>query len=163
MRGKFLKLIVVVFFLSICVLQISARKIYSTAGNNISTQHFTGVWAVGDVAIETDSTTNFVLTHGFCQSFTSKLDIKPEETDNITFFPVPTRTELNIVSSDQTVDVFEIYIYNEFGVVVALKEVKGAYGTASLDVSELPPSIYILKVYDKETSKLIGTKKITKL
>ena len=130
--------------------------VVSSAGsseNNLS-------WTLGEIAIETLSSSEGVLTQGFQQpGYTVETVIENNEFNvSIQVYPVPASDFISVKFSELQ-NGFELVLYNLQGEVVVRQQVES--DETNLDLNRLSPSEYILNVINQENN-LIKSYKIVK-
>ena len=117
-------------------------------------------WTLGDLAIETYSSGDLSLTQGFQQPSYEVMTAFENRDYNFVMrvYPVPS-SDFITVEFDEIQNDLEVVLYNLQGEIVLIKQVES--GTITLDLNNLSPSEYILKILIKENN-LIKSYKIVK-
>ena len=158
--------LVMLFFISfgIKAQQISASVI-TTAGHVNKSSTFSLIWTLGEVVIETDTSTTNQLTQGFQQPEYLYVSINNTvgESLSIAAFPNPTKGKVNFRVKSSDVKKLKIDIFDITGRLVGNKEINILTGeTSTIDISTLTPNIYFMRIYLPDGS-LFETVKIIKI
>jgi hypothetical protein len=124
-----------------------SQEIISSSGDYSDGSSGQLSWTLGDLAIETYSTGDVSLTQGFLEYNLA-----------IQVYPVPT-SDFITLEFDEVQNNLEVVLYNLQGEIVLSKNVESE--TITLDLNNLSPSEYILKILNKE-NYLLKSYKIIK-
>ena len=135
-------------------------EVVATSGDFYENSSGSLSWTLGEVAIETLSETNFILTQGFQQSKLTLTAINDLQTLGIelSVYPNPTNSFLLIeVKTDKQRDL-QINLFDLNGKLILQKKI--IVNKQTVHMQNYKPSIYILKV--TEGNKEIRTYQIVK-
>ena len=157
MKNYLLAILVLTASVSVKAQQL---EVVATSGDFYVNSSGSLSWTLGEVAIETLSETNFILTQGFQQSKLTVTAINDLQTSGIelSVYPNPTDNFLFIeVKTDNQRDL-QINLFDLNGKLILLKKITGSRQTVHMQ--NYTPDIYILKV--TEGNKEIRTYQIVK-
>ncbi len=128
------------------------REVISTAGAHPSNLSGSLSWTVGELVTRTVMSTNNTLTQGFQQGDLEIISMIDNNETNTTLnvYPNPVQTKLFIESSASTA---QFQLLNIHGKVIQKGEIKDH--TKEIDFSDLPSGIYILKINNRVSYKII--------
>ena len=130
------------------------------------TEHMMLEWTLGETFVETITHDSYLYTQGFHQPIL-KVELKHQNKIaestvlDIAVAPNPVRGILNINIKNKEDARMDINLYDINGKISRSATIYTMNSTTSLDVSDLPPSIYLLQISDKNGST-IETYKIIK-
>ena len=139
-------LIILVLTASVLV-KAQQLEVIATSGDFYKNSSGSLSWTLGEVAIETLSETNFILTQGFQQSKLTVTSVNelPGLDFTISVFPNPASDFLTVkFEKYDRLTSLMYHLYDINGKLLLLKQPEGIETTISL--SNFNPSIYILKV-----------------
>lgn len=153
----------VILFLMSCFTyaQDISRQTISSQGSYDSNKIMSLEWTLGDAFVETITTKNRIFTQGFNQSFLLRREDTLEEKTNLIVFPNPVNSSLNIVLHPSYGDQIKMILHDVNGRFIKESNQRVTGLNSKLDVSRLQSGIYILKIYN-EDSTLVDTHKIVK-
>ena len=144
---KDLKITITIIFLVI-VQQSKAQEVIASSGDYYSDTAVSISWTLGEIVTTAINDTAGILTQGFQQSKVTATLIK--KADSLIFnayvFPNPTNEKLYIINENDKGQKINIVLYGLNG-----KEIRrGSFNTKTgiLEVFDLVPGVYILKLYD---------------
>jgi len=145
-----------IFPLCISAQEIS-QEIISSSGNYSDGSSGQLSWTLGDLAIETYSSGDVSLTQGFQQPVYEVMTAFENLEYNfaVQVYPVPS-SDFITVEFDEIQNDLEVVLYNLQGEIVLYKKVESE--TITLDLNNLSPSEYILKIINKENNLLKSCK-----
>lgn len=125
-------------------------------------------YSVGEIAVTTESNSNFIITQGFQQPDTISKNFDPCPGEGclelIKIFPNPVKDNLTIRFYKEGVNTFFIEIYNTKGKIVRQGKIEGVYygDKKIIDFADFPKELYIVRIYsaDKTLSEKIKVVKI---
>ena len=154
------------FFISIGIkAQQISTSVIATAGHVNKTNSYSLIWTLGEVVIETDTSTTNQLTQGFQQPEYLYVSINNEigKPLSIETFPNPTKGKINFRIKSSDINKLKIDIFDITGKKVINKNISITDGgTSSIDIGTLTPNVYFLRIYLPNGS-LFETVKIIKL
>ncbi len=133
---------------------IYAQQVISAAGSHVENDHGSLSWTLGEVAIETISSQDLILTQGFHQTklTVTGINIVPGYVPDISAFPNPTNGLLNVKLGDLLLQGnWQYILYDKNG--KKLLEDKITSDLSDVSLGSLPTATYFLKVFggDKES------------
>ena len=133
-----------------------AQQVVSSAGNHHENSSGSLSWTVGEIAVETLSNSELILTQGFHQTKLSVtgLDIIEGDVPDISAFPNPAQDHINInLKALSGVSGWNYIMYDIKGNVLMNKPVKS--DITEIQLGDLPKSTYLLRVYsDKDGARV---------
>jgi len=139
--------------------------IISTSGHVNKTNSYSLIWTLGELVIETDTSTTNQLTQGFQQPEYLYVSInnKVGEPLSIETFPNPTNGKISFRVKSSEINKLRIDIFDITGKNVSNKNISITQGGIStINISPLSPNIYFMRIYLPDGS-LFETVKIIKL
>lgn len=137
--------------------ELSAQEVISPAGTSYENTSIAIDFTVGELAIQTESTNQTIVTQGFHQNFKTTITaLKPMNLSvEVSVFPNPTSDFINIASEDYKDDI--IYsLYNLNGVLIT----QGTFNTSTnLSIKSYTKGMYQL-LLTNSNQQLIQTFKI---
>jgi len=131
---------------------IQAQELVTNAGGYVTNTNTSLGWSVGQVVINTFTTSGAILTQGFHQAdlIITSIDKPVSDTYQLKVYPNPTNSLLLIRSDNPIVSLsdYEILIYDMQGQLVLRQ--KGALDMITIDMMSYAPSVYLLKVVSSD-------------
>lgn len=138
-----------------------SRQVISSQGSYDSNQIMSLEWTLGDAFVETVSTKNRIFTQGFNQPFLLRSEEVTEDKINLIVFPNPVNSSLNILVHPNYGDQIKMTLHDIHGRFIKESNQQVKNLSLKLDVSYLQSGIYILNIYNEDTT-LVDTHKIVK-
>lgn len=135
-------------------------QVIDASGGTHRANGYTLTYSVGQIAVETLKSNNYIITQGFQQVEKNNTIGSKENTQNIDFqaivFPNPTQDILNIKIENDENDGFEIVLFNLSGQQLS----QGSFSEKNyqIEVSHLPVGEYILKLKNSKSQKMMVSK-----
>ncbi len=155
-------LFVIPVFLFVSALSISAQEVITTSGGEGSGDGGTVSYSVGQISYTTMESQDGIITEGVQQPYEIFVIVGIDEAEDITVFcqayPNPTTGNLSLKVESYNSENLSYQLIDFNGRVITNDKVEGAI--TSIDMTNLPPSTYFLKVLDG--NRKIKTFKIIK-
>lgn len=153
---KYLIIITAVFFAG----SLNAQQVTNNAGGIFQNSQYELSWGLGELAIHTLTSDEYILTQGFQQSLLTVTGIgedKPLDFD-ISVFPNPTQDFVNLEVEKKGTEKLEYHLFGQKGELIE----RNAIHSPSVKVPFLnqPNGIYYLNIYSND--KKVKTFKIVK-
>ncbi len=148
-------------FIILFISQTKAQQqVVANSGGNIQSGNVSLSWTLGEPLIKTISGSNYSLTQGFHQPnlIVTGLKETPSLSYEIDAYPNPVTTTLILHIENPKIGNMSFAIISNFGTIVKSGSITDR--TTNIPVQELVPSIYFLRIYDK--NKSVKTFKIVK-
>ncbi len=151
---------VFIFSLITAICQNTDLEVISTGGDDFKKSNSSISWTIGEIATETFSDTNNILTQGFQQSKLTVISIKENKISelDIKVYPNPTKDLLSIEIDSEEINDFQIMLFDLNGKKISQTKMTEKKKNISMNI--YPTSTYILKIIKKE--KEISSYKIIK-
>ena len=155
-----MKLIQIVLFSSIFILQsLSAqtisRNVVASAGDHFISLNSQLEWTLGEVSIETFTSSASQLTQGFHQTnlIISTVQVG-REIPGIEIFPNPVTSVVNIRNLGEQSKTLEVSLYNVEGKLLQTKSLAGGMEVHTLSMNEYAAGIFFLRVKSSDQVEL---------
>lgn len=149
----------ILFGLLISASQIFAQEVLSSGGDHFTTTDYAVSFTLGELAIETVSSTDRILTQGFHQTNLTITSVSEVTSAEVLVYPNPASNVINITGLEQ----FNVLRYRL--VDVTGRTVLDYQGSmlSTLDVSPFPVGFYVLSVTSPHDLNLNYSATIQKL
>jgi len=144
---KTLSFLLVISMFCVGATKVNAQKVISTAGSFIENNYGSLSWTLGEIAVETISNTDLILTQGFQQSklTVTGINIIPLIEPDVKAFPNPSADYVNIkVGNAMKVGDWQYALFDQNGKKLIDKKLYSDFTKVSLGT--LPDAIYFLRV-----------------
>ena len=157
----------------IVMAQESYPSIVAPDGGTASSKTMRIDWTLGEPVVESAYANNQLYTQGFHQPSIKVKDVRGgmnqtlstrssgQSNYEITVVPNPVKTMLTVNVQGVTDDKLDILIYDGTGQRVIAENIANRMSTLQIDVSHLPPGLYVLKVFGPDKD-LLNVFKISK-
>jgi Secretion system C-terminal sorting domain len=149
---KLFTLLCLLFFLTITT---QAQEVIATSGGDGTTSGANVNWTIGEIITETGESTNSILTQGFNQGDLLITKIIKEKLPGMSFnvYPNPASDHLKIVSKETDYENMRFILFDINGRPLIEKPLSGV--ETDIQIGNLRPSTYLLKVYQNNTEVTI--------
>jgi len=143
--------------------QSVSPKVVAASGDYFKTGAASISYTVGEVAVVTYSVAGITVCEGFQQSFdnTSGIYLKNIDLFSVKVYPNPISDNLNIYLANNN-DILEADILDIQGRILMHKNIERFEPMVSFNFTELPSTLYLLKIYKADGSENVS-KKIQKI
>lgn len=144
------------FFVILAVFQGKAQELQpsllSTSGDFFSNESYSISWSLGEIAIETFTQTNNILTQGFQQSrlTTTGIQENPLQENQIQLYPNPAPDKLFLSFNSYVVQTYQLEIFDLIGSKKISEKVETNSRIAEIDINDLEPGTYMLVLKSNE-------------
>lgn len=147
--------------------QSISRSVIASAGDFYSNGSISVSWTLGEIATETYTAGNLVLTQGFQQPDTIKgpgnfIQGFPSDNFSVKVYPNPASDYLNIVIKGNDDMNLQIALFDAIGRNLLIDKINAGEPEKTLDVSLYRPGIYFLKIATVD-GRSIRTFQVTKV
>lgn len=170
MRHVHLIALLIIVLPGIVVAQSSDRFVIAPDGGSARTNHMVLDWTLGEPVSETGFTNDHMFTQGFQQPVVKVLQPQVDELISsrsfipleITLVPNPVNSTLTLSISEPVQSEMDMFISDGTGKTIISKKIAANSATFSVDVSDLTPGLYILRLYgaDKTIREVFKISKI---
>jgi hypothetical protein len=145
MSKGMLRLIISLFVPTTIFSQSLAPSTLGAQGGYDQTKKIAMEWTLGEIFTETVRTGDQIITQGFLQS---ALKVTQEKTVQpaVAVHPNPVSEILNIQVQGCTDRTYIISLFSRDGVCVMSTSIPAGESTANVDMSNMPPGFYVLRV-----------------
>ena len=147
--------------------QSISRSVIASAGDFYSNGTISVSWTLGEIATETYTVGNVVLTQGFQQPDTIKGGSNfvkgfPNVDFTVKVYPNPAEDYLNVVLSGNDNLDLQVSLFDAIGRNLLINRINAGEPEKTLDVSAYRPGIYFLKIATLD-GRAIRTFQVTKV
>jgi len=136
------------------------RSVIGSAGGVVNASGSIVTWTVGETVIQTASGGSVILTQGYQQPEQTTTSVKSMNTLNgLKVYPNPSNGVFQLEAQSATIGNLSISVTDASGKLAYQSGISGNSLTNSIDLSNLPGGIYLLKVAD--ANQLTNTFKLT--
>jgi hypothetical protein len=138
-----------IIILLICALHVQGQQqVVSSAGNFYSNTSGSISWTLGEIAIETLTTANNILTQGFQQSrlTVTGIDDLPVLDFEIVVFPNPASDHLIIRTDKEQHKNLHYQLYDLSGKIILQNKILET--ETKIPVNHLKPAVYLLRIIE---------------
>jgi hypothetical protein len=163
---RLLTLFVSLFFLVTVHAQNLSPTIVSVQGGNDLSDYVSLEWSLGENSIETIFSRGNIYTQGFLQTFLVSTGFPTEEQEflqdqSLLLFPNPVHSKLYIRNNEGWSEKVNVILCDLDQRIVSESTILPGEITASINVSDFPHGVYILRLFSRD-GQFIGSYKIVK-
>lgn len=159
----------IVLFVLICLFngytfsQSVSPYVIASAGEHSETPDITVSWNLGEIAVETLTSSSIILTQGFQQGYYEITSIEGPTISNLDLkvYPNPATDYINISLKSDEIKSALIEMYNIDGKLILNEKWEYIEGPYKIDLNGYGSSQYILRISDS-SGRLLQTYKIIK-
>jgi len=152
----------IILIISVCIYTYSYSQSLSPEVIASAGEYFEGTnaklsWTLGEVAVETFSGTNTILTQGFQQKFDiTTIQNELESKYQISIYPNPSNDLINIIVDLGSNEQYNVQLFDMQGKI--LENYKFCGNTSKIDVSKYAPAQYLLRINNSKGEPIKMTK-----
>ena len=149
-------LLIFVLSVSLSYSHSISSSVVASAGGYSEAGGISLSWTLGELATETFTSTNLILTQGFQQGYYEITSINEplSKSINLKVFPNPAVDFINILIEDIDVNTVKIELYNMEGKLISNEQWENTGSPYQLQLSNFSSSQYILRVIDEKNGKI---------
>ena len=144
------------FFLIIVAFQGQAQEIQpsllSTSGDFFSSGSYSVSWSLGEIAIETFTQSENILTQGFQQSrlITTGIQKNTLQENQIQIYPNPASDKLYVRFNFDIMDLYQIEVFDLIGSKKISEKIRTSFEIVEIKLNDLEPGTYMLVIKPDE-------------
>ncbi|UCH13382.1 MAG: T9SS type A sorting domain-containing protein [Bacteroidales bacterium] len=145
----FKKLLLVTVYVAIAgFINSAAQEVITPSASYFETPSMSLTWTIGEIAIETFTSEDIMLTQGFNQADIIITGITEELSPgfNIAIYPNPVKDNFNITIEAEQMQELKAELYSMSGTKLLSELI--ITGNTQINTERLPSAAYILKIYD---------------
>lgn len=124
-----------------------SQQLNICSGNSISCSEYSIDYSIGEITVIQVQNIENIITSGVIQPDPKIITPSAVITnDLLTVFPNPTKKYFSVVGRYNWIDSYIIYSLS------GIKLLAGAYNNNQINISSLPPGVYLVKVFSHDTS-----------
>lgn len=154
----FILSIILHFTISTVSAQTIEPSLLTTAGDSFQNETIQLDWSIGELAIETISSANIILTQGLHQAEIEVITNIEEDLISISIYPNPASEFISFQTEYHKYPQLKTIIHDGMGKMVLESNINGRDDL--LDISDLKDGVYYLKIYGNGT--ILNTSKLIK-
>lgn len=135
-------------------------QVIDASGGTHRANGFTMTYSIGQTAVETLKSANYIITQGFQQANKNTMidtEEEPQQPDfQATIYPNPTQDVLNLAIENANEKGFRIALYNLAGQQISQSSFLG--NSHQIEVSQLPVGEYIIRLQNIDNQKVMMSK-----
>jgi hypothetical protein len=153
---KLLLVVVACLFAVTAFSQSISSSVVATAGGYSTAGGLSLSWTLGELATETLTSTNLILTQGFQQGYyeITSIDDPLSKLIDLKVFPNPAVDYINILIEDVDVKNVKIELYNLEGKLIYNEQWENSGSAHQLQLNNFSSSQYILRIIDEQNGKV---------
>jgi hypothetical protein len=153
---KLLLVVVACLFAVTAFSQSISSSVVATAGGYSTAGGLSLSWTLGELATETLTSTNLILTQGFQQGYyeITSIDDPLSKLIDLKVFPNPAIDYINILIEDVDVKNVKIELYNLEGKLIYNEQWENSGSAHQLQLNNFSSSQYILRIIDEQNGKV---------
>ncbi|OFX86896.1 MAG: hypothetical protein A2W99_04050 [Bacteroidetes bacterium GWF2_33_16] len=136
--------------------QSISSSVVATAGGYSEAGGLSLSWTLGELATETFTTTNLILTQGFQQGYfeITSIDEPLSKSIDLKVYPNPAIDFINILIEDIDVKLVRIELYNLEGKLISNEQWENTGTPYQFQLSSFSSSQYILRIVDDKNNRV---------
>jgi hypothetical protein len=153
---KLLLFLVSCLFVGSLYSQSISSSVIASAGGDQTVGGISLSWTLGELATETLTSANLILTQGFQQGYfeITAIDDPLSNRIDLKVFPNPAIDYINILIEDKDVKNVKLELYNLEGKLIYNEQWENSGSAHQLQLSNFSSSQYILKIFDDQSGKV---------